>query len=211
VTEGPEHEPDPEQRPDSQEPGGNEPPGLEPGQFYRLAWGFYLFLALVAVVWIGSSHDGFPLELFVDPDQLWADLGLGVAAGLSLVLAWRAARHFFPGMRRFEEVLVAQIGPLDGSEVFALAVISGIAEELLFRGAIQSSWGFFWATAIFTFMHSGPGRVFRWWTLFALVAGCLFGGLTHYRGNLLPAVVGHFVVNAVNLRELAVPSRSAES
>ena len=43
----------------------------------------------------------------------------------------------------------------------------------------------------------------------ALVAGALLGGLMAWRGNLLGPVVGHVLVNAVNLRRLA--SRSGDS
>ena len=58
-------------------------------------------------------------------------------------------------------------------------------------------------------LHSGPGRAFRLWTLFAAVAGLLFAGLMQWRGNLLAPMAGHFVVNAVNLWRLA--SRTGES
>jgi membrane protease YdiL (CAAX protease family) len=41
------------------------------------------------------------------------------------------------------------------------------------------------------------------WTVFAALAGLLFGGLMLWRGNLLAPMVGHFVVNAINLRSLS--------
>ena len=56
---------------------------------------------------------------------------------------------------------------------------------------------------LFGLLHSGPGKAFRLWTLFAVVAGALLGGLMVWRGNLLGPVVGHVLVNAVNLRRLA--------
>ena len=106
-------------------------------------------------------------------------------------------------MRELEHVLANLMGRLDASEALVLAIISGFAEELFFRGAVQSSWGFYWATLIFTLMHSGSGRAFRWWTLFAFVAALVFGGLTVYRGSIMAAVVAHTVVNSINLRRLA--------
>lgn len=90
-------------------------------------------------------------------------------------------------------------------------MLSGFAEELFFRGAVQGSWGFVWATLLFALMHTGPDRAFRLWTLFALLAGALFGGLMLWRGNLLAPVTAHFVVNAVNLRRIAVSEPPARA
>ncbi len=170
---------------------------------YPLAWAFYLVLAIVGVIWIGSSRGAVPLGLFIDPSSWGLDLGLGLISGLGLVVLWDRGRQVLPAMRELERVLARQIGPLDPSEVLALALISGFAEELFFRGAMQSSWGWAWTTVIFALMHTGSGRVFRWWTFFAFVAGLVFGGLTFYRGNILAAIVAHIVVNAINLRRLA--------
>ena len=183
----------------------DDAPGDPAGRpsLYRLAWTFYLVLAIAGVIWIGSSQGSIPLALFLDPASWWVDAGLGLAGGLALVTLWDLGRRFVPAMRQLEDLLAGHLGPLDASEAFALALISGFAEEVFFRGAVQTSWGFFWATAIFTLMHSGSERVLRWWTLFAFAAALVFGGLTLYRGSILAAVVAHVVVNAVNLRRLA--------
>ncbi|MEM8964692.1 MAG: CPBP family intramembrane glutamic endopeptidase, partial [Acidobacteriota bacterium] len=65
------------------------------------------------------------------------------------------------------------------------------------------SWGWLWATVIFAVLHTGPGRVFRLWMLYAAIAGLLLAGLMEWRGNLLAPVVAHVLVNAVNLVRLA--------
>ncbi len=179
----------------------NDPPDRV--GIYRLAWTFYLVLAIAGVIWIGTSQGSIPFALFMDPASWWVDLGLGLIAGLGLVALWDAGRRFVPAMRELEKILAEQIGPLDRSEAFALALISGFAEELFFRGAVQTSWGWGWATVIFTLMHSGSGRAFRWWTLFAFVGALAFGGLTFYRQTILAAVVAHTIVNSINLRRLA--------
>ena len=206
-------------RPDPEAAGGEEragrhadaahPPSLPPGQLYRLAWGFYLLLAVGAVVWIGWREKVIPLELFVDPALWWIDLAAGAGAGLLLVALWRLAVRGLPLARKLEGRLGALLGTLTRSEVIALAVLSGVAEELFFRGAVQGSWGFAWATVLFALMHTGPSPAFRLWTLFALIAGALFGGLMLWRGNLLAPVTAHFVVNAVNLRRVAARRPSA--
>jgi uncharacterized protein len=185
------------------------PAPLAPGRLYRFAWGLYLFLALAGVVWIGIQRGRIPLSLFLDTRRWWLDLGLGAGAGLLLLGLWSVAERIFPLARELEARLAQALGPLSGSEALALAVLSGFAEELFFRGAVQGSLGWVAATLLFGLLHSGPGKAFRLWTLFAILAGAVLGLLMVWRGNLLGPVVGHFLVNAVNLRRLA--SRAGDS
>jgi membrane protease YdiL (CAAX protease family) len=170
---------------------------------YRFAWGLYLFLALAGILWIGIQRGMIPLALFVDIRRWWLDLGLGAGAGLLLLTLWWGAERAFPLARELEARLSSLLGPLTASEAIGLALLSGFAEELFFRGAVQGTLGWAAATILFGLLHSGPGRAFRLWTLFAVVAGAVLGGLMAWRGNLLGPVVGHFLVNAVNLRRLA--------
>ena len=181
-------------------------PGIpvDQSEIYRFAWRFYLVLAICGVLWIGASQGSIPLTLFLETAGWWKDVALGIAGGFALVALWDAGRKFVLAMQELEKVLARYIGSIDSSEVFALALISGFSEELFFRGAIQTSWGWVWAMITFTVLHSGPGRIFRWWTLFAFVAALVFGGLTLIRGNILAAVIAHVVVNTINLRHLRV-------
>jgi membrane protease YdiL (CAAX protease family) len=182
---------------------------VEPGRLYRFAWGLYLFLALAGAIWIGFQKGVIPLSLFLDTRRWWLDLGLGLGAGLLLLGLWAAAERIFPLARDLEAKLSQALGPLSGSEAFALALLSGFAEELFFRGAVQGTLGLAGATILFGLLHSGPGKELRLWTLFALLAGGVLGLLMVWRGNLLGPVAGHFLVNAINLRRLA--DRAKES
>jgi membrane protease YdiL (CAAX protease family) len=180
-----------------------------PGRLYRFAWGFYLFLALAGVIWIGLQRGVIPLSLFVDTGRWWLDLGVGLGTGLLLLAVWWGAERRFALARELEARLAGVLGPLTLSEAIALALLSGFAEELFFRGAVQSALGWVAATLLFALLHSGPGKAFRLWSLFALLAGGIFGGVMAWRGNLLGPMVGHFLINAVNLRRLA--SRAGDS
>jgi uncharacterized protein len=176
---------------------------MPPGRLYRFAWIFYLVLALAGAVWIGARHGVIPLSLFLDRQRWWLDLGLGAAAGLLLLGAWWWAERTFPLARELEARLAEALGSITPSEALALAVLSGFAEELFFRGAVQETLGWAAATLLFGLLHTGPGKAFRLWTLFAFAAGALLGGLMAWRGNLLGPIVGHALVNGVNLRRLA--------
>lgn len=191
--------PGPPQTPTARPPGEPPAPELPPGQLYRIAWAFYMVLGLGGVLWIGWREKVISVVLFVDPSGWWIDLAIGLAAGGLLVGLWNLGTSGLSLARDLEGRLGRLLGNLSPAEVVALAVFSGVAEELFFRGAVQGSWGWFLATALFALLHTGPAPAFRLWTLFAAVAGGLFGGLMLWRGNLLAPMVAHFAVNAVNL------------
>jgi membrane protease YdiL (CAAX protease family) len=173
-------------------------------RIYSLAWSFYLLLAATAVVWIGMRRDAtIDGALVFDPKRWWIDVGLGAAAGGALIALWEIVARFLPSARRFEDLLRGVLGTIDTSQAVGLALLSGFAEELFFRGAVQDAWGFWIASALFAALHTGRERGLWVWTAFALIAGLLFGGLVLFAGNLLPAIVAHVVVNAINLRRLA--------
>jgi hypothetical protein len=172
-------------------------------RLYGLAWFFYLLLAAGAVVWIGQREGTIVAALFVDPRRWWWDLALGAGSGLALLGLWELVGRRFEAARRFEALLRSVLGSLDASQAVGLALLSGFAEELFFRGAVQGAWGIWWATALFAVLHSGRERGLWVWTVFAAVAGLAFGGLVLWTGNLLGAIVAHVLVNAINLSRLA--------
>jgi len=183
-------------------PNERPPAAPEPGRLYRFAWGFYLFLALAGVLWIGITHRIIPLSLFFRSASWWIDLLLGLGAGLFLLSVWAGTGKVSPLARELEARLARLLGAMTVSEAVGLALLSGFAEELFFRGALQPAAGMVVATVLFGLLHSGPGSAFRLWTFFACLAGAVFGLLMQWRGNLLAPIVGHFVVNAVNLSRL---------
>lgn len=177
---------------------------------YRIAWTFYLVLAVGGLVWVGLQQGRIGHQLFVRADTWWIDLGLGLAAGGTLILILMIARQYLAAARRLEGELAEMLGPLTTSEVVALALLSGFAEEMFFRGAMQGAWGWLPATIVFALLHAGPGPSFRIWTIFAAVAGLVLAGLMLWRGNLLAPGVAHVLVNGVNLGRLSRLSESLE-
>jgi len=179
---------------------------------YRVAWIFYLVLALGGILWVGLREDHVGLGLFVDLESWWIDLGLGLTAGGLLILVWVLARQSLPAARKLETELAELLGPLNTGEVLALALLSGFAEELFFRGAMQGAWGWLPATLLFALLHAGPGTAYRIWTVFAAIAGLTLAGLMLWRGNLMAPVVAHVLVNGVNLDRLSrLPGAVAEA
>lgn len=174
---------------------------------YRIAWAIYLLLAIAGAVWLGiagRADGGLRLELFVSTETWGRDLLWGLGAGLALLAFWEVGRRLLPSARELERAIADILAGLSPSDALGLALLSGFAEEIFFRGAVQGQWGLWVATVLFALLHTGPGRPFYLWTAFAAVAGLVFGLLAAQLGNLLAPIVAHVLVNAVNLRRLAL-------
>jgi uncharacterized protein len=163
-------------------------------------------LSLAGAVWLSWQQEPVgPAVVWrqLGPPTWWLEVPLGLAAGGVLLLLWQGLHRVLPVARELEDALAELVRGLQPAETFALALVSGFAEEIFFRGAVQGAWGLAVATVLFAALHPGPGRSFWVWMLFAAVAGALFGGLVAWRDNLLAAITGHVLVNAVNLRRMA--------
>lgn len=143
--------------------------------------------------------------LFLPAPPYWVDPLLAAGGAVVLVLLWRAARGLQLA-RLLELRLRERLGPLTRGEVYGLALLSGVAEEVFFRGALQPAWGIVPATLLFAALHSGRGREMLLWAASALVAGALLGGMMLWRGSLFAPILCHAMVNAVQLRRLIASS-----
>lgn len=162
-----------------------------------LLWNLILTQLLITVlaVLLLWFQDRLTWELWLPAG--WEMWGLGIAAGLSVV-----------GLDRFLYQRVSKDQLDDGGlnrllfQNLSFAGIAGIAawvavaEELLFRGAIQHWFGVIGTSLLFTLIHF---RYLKKWILVTMLfgVGCLFGGLTEWTGSLIPAVVAHFTVDLV--------------
>lgn len=181
------------------------------GDTFRWASAFYLVLAVVGVVWLGLRGGRIESGIFIGFETWPVDLVLGIVTGLLLSGGWEVAGRFFPQPRSVEAYFREVLGPLDVSEALVLALLSAIAEEIFFRGALQGSFGLLPAAILFTLLHMGPGRDFRVWTIFAGVAGVALGGLTLWREALLAPMTAHALVNAIGLYRLGRRENGTES
>ena len=177
---------------------------------YRVAWVVYLVLAVAGAVWMGIDRGGIAPGQFVTPGAWWRELLWGLAGGAALLVLWEVGRRVLPLARELERAISEILAGIDRSEALALALLSGFSEELFFRGAVQGEWGLAAATVLFALLHTGPGKPFLLWTLFAVVAGLLFGLLALHTGSLLSPITAHVTVNAVNLTRLARAGTTTE-
>jgi len=185
--------------------GKSSPQGGAPASLsLRLVLGFYGGMGALALAWRlavdgvlpwaeGPAHP--PLPLLVRA-------AAGLATGAALVAASRAWTARTASGRALAAELGRLLGPLSPGRAFALALVSGLAEEAFFRGALQPRVGFLAATVLFAAAHFVPTPQLRSWALFALAAGAAFGALFLVTGDLLAPVLAHALVNGLNLRWL---------
>ena len=179
-----------------------------PRERYTLRIGYlpveeYAFFAIQSLMAMGLTRvvcDRMPDLTSIDPAPDPARAGVPL---LALLGAWLAARRLFAPARELETIMARLLGHTTREEIVALAAISAIAEEVAFRGALQHAVGWVGAAAIFALLHIGPRAPFLLWSGFALGGGLAFGWAMELRQALLGPIVGHLLVNLVQLRRLA--------
>jgi membrane protease YdiL (CAAX protease family) len=166
---------------------------------------FYAGLLGVALIWGALRGD---VNVFVLPREPGATfpawfwhVGIGIGIG---AVAVGVARYVSRAewARKLNAEFGRILGPLSLQQVAVLAVVSAVGEEAFFRGAMQPDLGYVPTSLIFGLLHIGPGREFWPWTLSALAAGFILGGITLYTGDIVAATLAHFTINYFNLWQL---------
>ena len=156
-----------------------------------------MFLAGVGVRYF-TQGDPLPPPVWPRPAPA-AELGvilLALAMQLSL-LRWGV--RYSKSVSALYEELGEVFRGVPVTVCLLLAVVSGIAEETLFRGALQPLLGAPLATLLFAAVHFPATRRLRVWPLYALAMGTALAALTALSGDILSAVALHIVVNAISL------------
>ena len=173
----------------------------------KLALCFYGALLAVALAW--SSWSG---RSVLYASQAAAEAGIAPLSNAALGLAVAAVAIWSSRQvterTRWGDALARELAEMLGKrsarECVVLAVASGVAEEVFFRGALQPVLGWLLASLVFGLVHFAPKRELLPWTGFALIAGLVLGALFESTGNLVAPIVAHVGINAVNLRRLVL-------
>jgi membrane protease YdiL (CAAX protease family) len=168
--------------------------------FISVAYGV---LFAIAILWSWLRGDR---PLFEAPDPLepgWSAL-IGTAAGLLAAFLSQISVSKFAWARRLEQEFARILGPMTMFEVVLLALLSSIAEEAFFRGAMQPTLGLVLTSLIFGLLHIGPSKTYLPWTAMALGMGFALGALYLWTGTLIAPILCHFLINTINLRRIAL-------
>lgn len=176
---------------------------------------FYGVLLAIAAAWSAWSGDALiyaqaPVGGLGDVLDVAADVGVGAVAGLGVIGLSRELTRRTRWGDALASALAGAIGRPSVGQCIVLALASGVAEEALFRGALQPQVGLFAASLIFGLAHFAPRRDLWPWMPFAAATGLMMGILFEWTGNLIAPVIAHVLINAVNLRLLALHQLSGD-
>ena len=162
------------------------------------------FYILMLVLGVGAMVLQGNWELLL-PDS-WSHWVSGAAIGLGIGLAVVGASRWAHGKWEWATQLTNEfrnlLGDVTPRQALIVAILSGLGEEVLFRGVLQPALGLWIAAAVFGLLHIGPNPRFLPWTAMAFAAGLGFGALVLWQGSLVPAIVAHVTINYLNLRFL---------
>ncbi|MBC7544004.1 MAG: CPBP family intramembrane metalloprotease [Candidatus Sericytochromatia bacterium] len=161
-------------------------------RFLAIQEGVLLWLGLVVANWQGIHlWHGWSLQ-----PRAWGSV---VGATLLLVgvngLIWATSAGLRSAMSRlFDEVL----GPLRPGDFIWVALLSGIGEEIAFRGVLQPLIGVVLTSVLFALLHIPSPKLWVY-GLWALFASLFLGNLYAWTGNLFVPIGVHVLNNAISL------------
>jgi membrane protease YdiL (CAAX protease family) len=147
----------------------------------------------------------------------WQMAALGVGVGLAVVACSQVLDRTTEWAKRLSREFGKYFGKVNTEETLMLAISSGVAEEVFFRGVVQQGlttyafsgphevWlGIAVSSLIFGLLHIGPDmKTFLPWTAMALAMGVGFGWMYWATGTLLAPVLAHFTINFLNIRSIS--------
>ncbi len=183
----------------------------------RLHLGLLLYLAMVGLAvgiawWRSDSLLVRPVET---PDWMptalassgWSHVVFSSALGLAIALTTLASTELLLRRASWARALRSEFrAALEGAssgDLVMLALASGCAEELLFRGALQPWLGLWITSLIFGAVHFVPNKSLLPWTIWAGVMGVILGLVHEHTGSIAGPVIAHVLINAVNLHRVA--------
>ena len=195
-------------------PGTPRPPSppSPQGFFVRTSLVVYGVMGCAALLWRMAWQGESILYPGAGPAEgTWAwpsALLAGAAIGGLAVGSSELMTRFTQLGAALADLLGEGLAGLSRGDAWLLALASGLAEEMLFRGAVQPAFGLIAASLLFGVCHFLPRPELALWSLWAVVIGLAFGLLFELTGHLAAPVAAHVVVNGINLPRLA--RRSAE-
>lgn len=190
--------------PDEPDEPSDGPRGPEPGANQLTTTLIMLEGTLGVVGVVGGYWTGIDWVSIIRFRPLPFALGIGAGVGLFLL----HVVLLFPGgeknplyrwiYRPFEEVLVHRLRLLSLEDIFLVSLMSGLAEEIMFRGWVQSELGLVVASVLFGLVHIWGQRGVGY-GIYAIGMGFVLGGLFMYTGSLWAPAAAHVLNNLIGL------------
>lgn len=154
---------------------------------------------MLALVGLWLRDGGVALGLAPRGPVVWSLAGGAALGGACFAGLW-LVRDLAPleALERWQRKMVRG---WTATDVAAVAVFSGLAEEALVRALLQPLLGLLPAAVIFAVLHVVPDRRLWFWPLLALALGLLLGW-AFGRGGYPAAAAAHTAINGLSLWRL---------
>lgn len=172
-------------------------------EFIKASSIVYVIMAVVGFEICWWYHQNVKALLGPINHEAGVTFGIIAAAVFFLCICQRYMEMQFPSYRRFKMSLASIFSGVSLFGAVWLALLSSVAEELLFRGALQPFLGIWVTSALFGLLHLDAEGGVCAWTVWAVLAGVILGAVVSVTGSLWPAIVIHFVVNFIGIRGLS--------
>lgn len=188
--------------------GSTDPNSPDSGGFFvRTSLVFYGVMGCAAMLWRMALQGEPMLHPTADAAATaWGPLPALAAGALFGLLAVGSSELMMRWSQLAEalaDLLGESLAGLGRGDAILLAAASGLAEEMLFRGAVQPAIGLVAASLVFGACHFLPRRELALWSLWAVVMGFAFGLLYEWTGHLAAPIAAHVLINGINLPRLA--------
>ncbi len=165
-----------------------------------LVYGILGLIGLGLTFWLaGKGHFLYQPLSFSREDWL-LHAGVCLAFVLLVHAASLAALKYSRVVQRSVRDLKLWLGAIGQMEILILALASGLAEEIFFRGWLLNEIGILYSSILFGLMHLPPNRNWRLWPLFAFVMGLILAALCLWTGTIVYAMAAHAGINYLNIR-----------
>lgn len=177
--------------------------GTRLAAWLALAYGLVGLLgAMLAVVFGRHPFTRTPWLPTGGVEAVAASLLLGVAFAALVIIATRRLLQRAGWARALHGKLRPFFRDADDGALWAMALASGVAEEIFFRGFLSVTIGVWLSSLAFGALHQVRGAG-RWgWAGSALAVGLGMSLIYALTGQLVGCVVAHILINALNLRYL---------
>ncbi len=165
---------------------------------------FYFALTVIGlglVFWRRNELYLFdPLAFSIDNCLIFLALSVSIIFIVHFLSRWSVGR--WPSLKQSARELNHWLGEMKNFQIFIIALVSGVGEEIIFRGWLLNEIGLIYSSIIFGVVHWPPNRNWRFWPFFAFGMGIILGVLCVWTNTLVYAVVVHAGINFLNLRLL---------
>ncbi len=177
--------------------------GTRLAAWLALAYGVVGLLgAMLAVVFGQHPFTRAPWLPTSGFEAVAASLLLGVAFAALVIIVTRRLLQRAAWAHALHGKLRPFFRDADDAALWAMAIASGVAEEMFFRGFLSATIGVWLSSLVFGALHQVRGKG-RWgWASSAFAVGLGMSVIYALTGELAGCIVAHVLINAINLRYL---------